>query len=232
MALRNLSLLMSFIIRLVPDALSLLIAYWPGRLGNHLRYRYYKRRLKYLGKGAVLDVGVHLVNPSYISIGDNTHVDRLVTLVAGPPRASKRHVIHKANPAFRHEIGEIHIGRNVHIAPEVYLLGHGGISVGDDSGIASGARVFSTSHHYRNPDDSADRTLYKYSTRVPDDEQVIIVGPVVMEENTALGLNSVMLPGSTIGANSWVGILSSVMGAIPANAIASGAPAVVVKERK
>jgi acetyltransferase-like isoleucine patch superfamily enzyme len=67
---------------------------------------------------------------------------------------------------------------------------------------------------------------------VPGDEQVIIVAPVVMEENTALGLNSVMLPGSAIGANSWVGVLSSVMGAIPANVIASGAPAVVVKERK
>ena len=232
MALRGVSLLMRCTVRLLPDSLRLLVTYWPGSLGNHLRYWYYRRRLKHLGRAAVLDVGVHLVNPEYISIGDNTHVDRFVTLAAGPPSRSDRKMIHKANPAFKHKVGEIHIGRNVHIAPGAYLVGHGGISVGDDSGVASGAKVFSVSHHYRNPDDDADKRFYTYSTRVPGDEQAIIVAPVVMEAHTALGLNSVMLPGSTIGANSWVGVLSSVMGAIPANVIASGAPAVVVKERQ
>jgi acetyltransferase-like isoleucine patch superfamily enzyme len=53
-----------------------------------------------------------------------------------------------------------------------------------------------------------------------------------MEENTALGLNSVILPGVTIGKNSWVGVSSYVTSDIPPNSIASGCPAKVVKERQ
>jgi maltose O-acetyltransferase len=63
-------------------------------------------------------------------------------------------------------------------------------------------------------------------------EQSLIVSPVVMEANTALGLNSVMLPGATIQEGSWVGTNSMVLKSIPPFSIASGAPAHVISERK
>lgn len=220
------------LLELVPTVIFLLINNWPGTLGNHLRYRYYKRRLKHLGLGSTLDVGIHMVNPSYISIGDHSHIDRYVTLVAGPPHEGGRKIHHKPNAAYEYKTGEIHVGDRVHIAPFAYLVGHGGISVGERSGIASGARLYSLSHHYRNLNDPEDKSLYVFSPFVPMEEQAMIIGPVVMEKNTALGLNAVILPGATISENSWVGVLSTVVGTIPPDVVASGSPATVSGQRR
>ena len=52
-----------------------------------------------------------------------------------------------------------------------------------------------------------------------------------MEKYTALGLNSVILPGGTIREGSWVGVLSVVKGTVPHYSIAEGNPAKVVKRR-
>jgi len=228
---RKVRLFLELVLRIVPDLWALLVTHWPGRLGNLLRYRYYKRRLRHLGERAVIDAGVYMANPSYISIGDNTHIDRGVSLIAGPLEERGRVVYRKPNPNFPHRPGEIHIGRDVHIAPFAYLLGHGGIHIGDRSCITSGVRVYSVSHHYRNLNDPEDQRLYSFSNRVPVEDQALIVGPVVLQENTAVGLNSVVLPGSTIGRNSWVGVLSSVARTLPAGVIAAGSPATVVKPR-
>ena len=73
--------------------------------------------------------------------------------------------------------------------------------------------------------------MYVFGNRVPDEDQALILGPVVLETNTAIGLHSVILPGVTIGQNSWVGVLSCVVQDIPENAIATGNPAVAVKSR-
>jgi acetyltransferase-like isoleucine patch superfamily enzyme len=213
------------------DSIRMLITYWPGASGNFVRYQYYKRKLNYLGQRVVIDFGVHIVNPSHIMIGDNTHIDRHVTLIAGKVREGARRLHYKKNPAFRYADGEIHIGRNIHIAPYSYLVGIGGIDIEDNSGIASGARIFSISHHHRNINDPNDEKMYSFSNTIADEEQAIIVGPVVMQENSAIGLNSVVLPGSTIGKNSWVGVLSCVKGTIPPNVIAMGCPATVIKDR-
>lgn len=214
-----------------PDIVRMLITYWPGLSGDFIRYRYYKRKLKYLGKGAKIDFGVHIINPSQISIGDETHVDRYVTLIAGKLREGARRICYKDNIGFQYEGGEIHIGRNIHIAPYAYIVGIGGIDIGDYSGIASGTRIFSISHHYHNLSDPDDKKAYSFSNTISDENQSIIVSPVVMEKNTGVGLNSVILPGSTIGKNSWVGVLSCVRGTIPPNVIAMGSPAEVIKHR-
>ena len=213
------------------DITSNIVMHWPGQMGNFIRYRYYMGKLKYLGKGAVIDFGVHIVNPSKISIGDMARIDRNVTLIAGAIREDGRKLYHKPNPSFKYEAGEIHIGSGVHIAPHAYLLGVGGIDIGDSSGVASGARIFSISNDYCNRNDPEDKKLYSFTNRVPCDEQSMIVSPVVMESNTGIGLNSVALPGSTISSNSWVGVLSCVTGTVPPGVIAGGSPTNVLKHR-
>ena len=207
------------------------VTYCPGERGNRLRYRYYKKRLKFLGAGAVIDEGARIINPSYVSIGEKTHVDCFVTIIGGPVHEGDRKVHWKPNQRFAHGAGEVHIGSQVHIAPYAYLLGCGGISVGDRSCITAGAKVYSISNHYRNLDDPSDMKMYSFSNTVPHADQAIIAGAVVLEANTAIGLNSAVLPGCTVGENSWVGILSYVIGDIPPNVIAGGRPAAVVKER-
>lgn len=187
--------------------------------------------MAYVGRGVTFGVGVRVANPEHVRIGDNTWIDDYVVLLAGPPSGEGRRITRKPNPRFTGNEGELSIGSNCHIAQHVVLQGHGGLSVGDSSGVASGSRLYSLSHHYRDlgsargPDQ-----VFKFSPCVSPEEQALISSPVVMEEATAVGLNSVVLPGSTIGKGAWIGVLSLVVGNIPPNSLAVGNPAKVVKK--
>jgi acetyltransferase-like isoleucine patch superfamily enzyme len=186
--------------------------------------------LKYLGKKVLIDEGAYMLNPENISLDDNTWIDKNVILIAGDPTKTLvgRKYFMRENKSYKGKLGELKIGKNCHIAPNVVIQAHGGVEIGDCTGVASGAKIYSMSHHYRNLQ-TDDGILYKFTPRAPADQQL---GAVVMEENTALGLNSVILPGVTIGKNSWVGISSYVTSDIPPNSIASGCPAKVIKERQ
>lgn len=54
-------------------------------------------------------------------------------------------------------------------------------------------------------------------------------GPVTLKRKCKIGSHSVIMPGVTVGENSTVGACSFVNDDIPANAIAFGVPATVVK---
>lgn len=119
----------------------------------------------------------------------------------------------------------------MHIAPFVLLQGHRGGKNRKSSGIASGAKIYSLSHHYRDmTGQGRPNRVWRFTTLVPPDEQALICAPVVIEDNAAVGLNSAILPGSTIGAGSWLGAMSLLQGEIPLNVIASGIPARITKK--
>ena len=213
-------------LNLLPAAWSILVHHWPGTLGNRLRYRYYQRRLKHLGQGVTLQVGIHIVNPQFVSIDDRTCIDRYVTILAGPANAERRKVNFKTNDSFQGAVGDVTLGKRIHVSPFAYLVGHGGLQIGDDSGVGSGARVFSVSHHYRNVDDETDHLAYAFTSYAALEDQALISGPVVIGEKCAVGLNSVVLPGTTIGDRTWVGTTSTAMGTLPPDCVAVGNPAV------
>ena len=205
------------------------IAGIPGGLGRRIRSVYYRRRLRHLGAGVVIDVGVRIENPEWVSIGDNTWIDSYAIILAGPPGGEAR-ITRTPNPAYRHGEGEVVIGRNCHVANFVVLQGHGGLSVGDDTTVASGCKVYSMSHHYADPARPEDRTVYKFSSMAPPGEQSLVVSPVVIEASSALGLNSVVLPGAVLERGSWVGANATVTKRIPAGSLAVGSPARVLRE--
>ena len=64
----------------------LIVVFAPGDGGNLLRYRYYRRRLRAMGQNVVIESGAQLVNPEYISIGDNCWIDKGCTLRCAVPR--------------------------------------------------------------------------------------------------------------------------------------------------
>lgn len=54
--------------------------------------------------------------------------------------------------------------------------------------------------------------------------------PVVIEDNVFIGMNSIILKGVTLGANSVIGAGSVVSRSIPSDSIAAGNPAVVLRK--
>jgi acetyltransferase-like isoleucine patch superfamily enzyme len=205
------------------------VQYVPGAIGNRLRRLVWRAFLGGMGKRVEIDVGVQIVNPRFIFIGDDTWIDKYAVLIAGPPHEGKRDISRKPNLEFPAKEGELHIGRRCHIAPHALIQAHGGVWIGDELTIASGARVYSMSHHYR-PLHAPQTKYYRFSSRAKEEEQALIVSPVVIHSGAAVGLNSVVLPGSTIGENSWVGANSCVRGVIPPNSAATGTPAKVVSK--
>lgn len=219
----------SKILKIAYDDLSeSVIRQLSGAFGRKLRYSYYKKRLKHLGQNVVIDENVIFSNPQCISIGNNSWIDHNVILLAGDTRTPERKDYFRQNKNFRGEVGDLTIGKNCHIAPNVVIQAHAGVSIGDCVGVASGSKIYSVSHHYRNLE-IHDGILYKFTPKAPMNEQYLIRGPIVMEDNTALGLNSTMLPGVTIHKNSWVGVNSFVIRDIPANSIAKGNPIKITK---
>lgn len=203
----------------------------PGPVGDRLRRTYYRRRLRHLGDDVRIDVGVQIDGPEHVSIGDRVWIDKYAVLLAGPPRAGKRKLIRRPNPDFEFSEGDLVVGPNTHIAPHTVINAHGGVQIDGGTGVASGARIYSLSHHYRNLADPDDEHLYRFSPLAPDEDQALISSPVVLREGAAIGLNAVVLPGSTVGRDAWVTVGSMVLGTIPDRCIASGSPAASVRQR-
>ena len=101
---------------------ALLVSYLPGNLGLRLRYRYWKKRLRSLGKGVRFDTGIHIQRPDYVEIDANAWIDRNVVILAGPDSSSREKIIRK-NADYRGEPGVVHIGRNVHVGVGCILSG-------------------------------------------------------------------------------------------------------------
>jgi len=65
-----------------------------------------------------------------------------------------------------------------------------------------------------------------YSVSTIDDKY----GPVTLKENCSIGTHSTVMPGVTVGENSIVGAYSLVLKDIPANVIAFGVPAKIIRK--
>jgi acetyltransferase-like isoleucine patch superfamily enzyme len=181
-----------------------------GGAGRRLRRWYYSKRLGRCGSNVVIETGVFFQNPRSIFIGDNVWIDKYVLLISGPFVPGKRKYARKDNSNYTGAAGDLVVGNGVHLAPFSLVQAHGGVQIGNNVTIASGAKVYSLSHHHRNISDKSDTKRYSFSTMAPDEDQFLILSPVVIQNNCAVGLNAVVLPGTTIRSGSWLGVLSYV----------------------
>ncbi|WP_293331422.1 acyltransferase [Parvibaculum sp.] len=110
--------------------------------------------------------------------------------------------------------GRISIGDCVLISPGTHIVASEEIVIGSDTMIASNCYISDSDWH-----DTYDRTaeLNKHS-------------PVTIGENVWLGVRVIVGKGVTIGENSIIGAGSVVTQDIPANCIAAGNPARVMRE--
>ena len=120
--------LTSYIVLILKSFLAIfemLIRYIPGGFGFKIRYYYYKVMLKKLGKNVLIDVGVFINGTKNISIDEYTWIDTGVKLEG--------------------TLGEIKIGKRVHIAPYAILAAREPIIVEDYVGIGASSKIYSNS---------------------------------------------------------------------------------------
>lgn len=162
-----------------------------------------KPQLDGLGKNS------YIVKPWYIeifggpvSIGDN------ITLLASSDKRTRLTVW-----SDKKDIPGIRIGDHVLISPGVRISLAQDITIGDNCMIASGAYITDSDWHGI------------YDRSLPPDTAY----PVRLENNVWIGDSAIICKGVTIGENSIVGAGAVVSSDIPANSIAVGNPARVVK---
>ncbi|MBN1280612.1 MAG: acyltransferase [Candidatus Thermoplasmatota archaeon] len=97
------------------------------------------------------------------------------------------------------------LGTRVDIGAFTYINAQHGVTIDDDVQIGSHCSLYSVS--------TIDRKQ----------------GPIHLKKNCRLGTHSVVMPGVTIGENTIVGACSFVNTDIPANTLAHGVPAKVVR---
>jgi acetyltransferase-like isoleucine patch superfamily enzyme len=114
--------------------------------------------------------------------------------------------------------GYIQIGRGSWIGPRAFVDGWGGVVIGEDVGIGPYVQ-FLTSEHVA--DDAARAVI-----RTPVWEGRIEVG-----WGSDVGLNTVILPGVTIGEGVIVGSGAVVSRDLPPYVVAAGVPARVLRQR-
>jgi len=112
----------------------------------------------------------------------------------------------------------ITIGDRTGISARAYFAGQGGITIGDDVIMGPGVQIFSENHNFS---DSA--TTIK--------AQGVTKAPVIIGNNCWLGAGTTILAGVTVGDGCVVAAGSVVNKSIPANSIAAGVPAKVIKSR-
>lgn len=205
----------------VDDIIRTVITNISGGTGRKIRYCYWSRKFKKCGKNVIIDEGVIIQNPEWISVGDNVWIDKYCVLIAGKPDEQKSAKVFtiKQNPNYHNERGNLIIKDNVHIAPFCTIQAHGGVYIGNNVGIASGTRVYSLSHHYKNPANPDDKYEYKFTPMVDSTQQSLISAPVVIDDNCAIGLNCVVLPGTTVQKGTWIGVSSYISGTVKGNAV-------------
>ena len=181
-----------------------------GAFGRKLRFWYYRTQFKSCGTHIIIEEGVFFENPNAIILGDNIWIDKNTILLAGAFNSNERKFYQKGVAEINW--GELIIDNNVHIAPFTLIQAHGGVKIGKNVTIASGSKLYSLSHHYQNLNDKTDSKRYAFSSMASLKDQFLIIGNIIVGDNSAIGLNSVVLPGSNIPNGTWVGVSSVLSG--------------------
>lgn len=107
-------------------------------------------------------------------------------------------------------LGDVHIGENTWIGPNVILDGSGNLSIGSNCSISAGVQIYS--HDSIKWAVTGGNAPYEYA-------------PTVIEDNCYIGPNSIIQKGITIGKGSIIGANSLVNKNIPPHTKAYGSPA-------
>lgn len=187
-----------------------------------IRNKYYAAQLKSMGKNVRIGYGVKIVNPQYISIGDDVLIDDHVTLIArGPGGLSIGSHIHINDRVYldtEREDGYINVHDHVYIGTGTTLFGHYGMEIGEHALLAQNITITPYSHIFEDPDD--------YIINQGGHSRKVTIG-----KDSYLGMNVCVLYSADIGDGSVIGSGSVVVKPIPPYSVAVGNPAKVIRKR-
>lgn len=116
-------------------------------------------------------------------------------------------------PPFYTDCGKnIHIGKNVFINTCCHFQDQGGIFIGDGVLIGHNVTLATLDHGF-----------------APEDRGTTYPAPIILEKNVWLGANVTIVSGVRIGENTIIAAGAVVTKDIPANVVAGGVPAKVIK---
>ncbi|MGN7821871.1 hypothetical protein ACTJJB_17205 [Chitinophaga sp. 22536] len=117
----------------------------------------------------------------------------------------------------------IWIGDNVQINDSVHIVGSSGVTIGDNTLLAGKIFISDLNHGSYGTNDIHD------SPDMPPQDRPLSSRKVHIGKNVWIGEFVSILPGVTIGDGAIIGTMSVVSKSIPANCIAVGSPAKVIK---
>lgn len=161
--------------------------------------------LSYLGQGS------RVLGSKFIFFAGRAHVNRYAWIEA----------VHKFNDCSFEPC--IHVGKNFGAADRLHISCISEIRIGDSCLFGSGVYVSDHNHGiYHGKNQSSPSEL-------PIVRRLFSSGPVIIGSNVWIGDNVVIVGPVKIGDGVVIGANSVVTGDIPANVIAVGAPAKVIK---
>jgi acetyltransferase-like isoleucine patch superfamily enzyme len=113
----------------------------------------------------------------------------------------------------------IHVGQNVSFGEYAFVVGNGGVAIGNDVMIGHQVSILSASHRFSDPGR-------------PMREQGLELAAVEIGDDVWIGAGARVLPGTRIGSGAIIGANAVVTGDVPAGAIAGGVPAGVIGWRR
>jgi acetyltransferase-like isoleucine patch superfamily enzyme len=158
------------------------------------------------------------INPQRIFFGDNVSIGPGGFLYAFTqyPGASVKHPHFVLDYQYFEPV--IRIGSRVSATGGLQIAAQREVIIEDDVMFASNVYINDAMHDYKDAN-----TPYKY-------QKLHRIEPVVIGAGSWVGQNVVIMPGVTVGALSVIGANSVVTKSIPAQCVAVGSPARVIKQ--
>jgi acetyltransferase-like isoleucine patch superfamily enzyme len=169
----NLKTYFILIIKIPFDLIEFIIRYIPGPIGFYIRRYYYKIRCKSVGSNVFIDVGVHFIGYENISLDNFVYIDKYCLITA---------------------LSKLEIGKRVHVGS--FSIIHAGINgeikISDYVGLSANTKMYS----------SVDKNVKDKRLTGPmilDSEKVPRGKPIILEKDSWIGPNCLILPGVKIG---------------------------------
>jgi acetyltransferase-like isoleucine patch superfamily enzyme len=158
--------------------------------------------LRHIGSDVKIYEMAKIAHPELVVIGEGTQIDDFVFINGG---------------------NGVKIGRYNHFASFVSVVGGGELVTGDYVGIAAGARIVTGTHHYGDGK--------RISPLIPEEEQYVIRGIIVLEADVFVGTNAIIHPNVTIGEGAIIGSGGLVLGDVEPWTINVGVPVKAIGRR-